>query len=204
MQISDLPPEFQKERAKSYKLCPDFDAKEALIQAKADEIGEALGSDDIFETLKGWLEDMTDEVVLEKVALHQSDKAYLSALYKALIFEARVRVTVDAALTKIPNAVEAAVCLPTITSYGKSLMLEALRTYLNTSAALARRFAAPSYPVWRELILLLHEEHLIKQEGAYDSEKMKTFVETLAKAKKDLYVDCCIVLQERKTWGGEE
>lgn len=172
-------------------IYPPHEEREAEVESRVRAIDHGLDTDNIFETVQSELEDMLDEVILEKVVSRTRDTAYLNALYSILITECRYVHSNGEYFTTSQAA-------------ARNKTFDAFEKLLLASAALSKRLNAPVTDMLRGDLALLGELTAKFKGGKFPENETKTLIEDFKKAKKALAIECKINETADELWGEEE
>lgn len=171
---------------------PPAAERDAEIEARVKAMKHNLDTDDVFEAVRGELEDTLDEVILAKLCVHVRDDAYFAALEAILVLQARYGIGYNAFSTGYTAK--------------RCEVIDTLETLLTTSAALAKRLAAPCADLWRDLVgrLMTMQAATCSGRDAFDANDVAAFIKDLKAAKLALAIECAVEKSMKATWGGEE
>lgn len=174
------------------KTYPPAAEREAEIASRVQAMKHDLDTDDVFDAVRGELDDTLDEVILANLCVHVRDDAYFAALEAILTLQARYGASYEGFTT---------------TYTGKRLaVIDALEKLLTTGAALAKKSAAPCANLWRDLLgrLLTMKTASWQGEDAFAADEVTAFITDLKAAKLALAVECAVEKSLMETWGGDE
>lgn len=171
---------------------PPAAERAAGVEARVKAMKHDLDTDDVFEAVRGELEDTLDEVILANLEVHVRDNAYFAALEAILVLQSRYGTGYEAFSTAYTSK--------------RCDVIAALENLLTTSAALAKRLAAPCADRWRDLVGRLMVMKTFSSQGAdaFDADEVAAFIKDLKAAKLALVVECALEKSRKETWGGVE
>lgn len=173
------------------KTYPPAAEREAEIASRVKAMKHDLDTDDVFEAVRGELDDTLDEVILANLEVHVRDDAYFAALEAILSLQARYGTGCESFSTAYTER--------------RNQVVRSLENLLTTSAALAKRLAAPCANLWRDLTgrLMTMKAAAYRGQDAFDAEEVAAFIKDLKAAKLALAVECAVEKSLKETWGGE-